>query len=56
AEFDTLEINTTFYRTPSQETVAAWYRNTPARFPVRHQRQPIHHAYQVEGAGRSAPV
>ncbi len=31
-EFSTVEINTTFYRTPEQHTVAGWVRKTPAGF------------------------
>jgi hypothetical protein len=31
-KFDTLEIDATFYRTPSRTTVQGWYRKTPADF------------------------
>ncbi len=31
-EFDTLEIDSTFYRSPSIETVRGWYRATPPDF------------------------
>jgi uncharacterized protein YecE (DUF72 family) len=30
--FDTVELNTTFYRLPSREAVARWVARTPARF------------------------
>jgi uncharacterized protein YecE (DUF72 family) len=30
--FDTVEVNTTFYRLPKRETVANWVEQTPARF------------------------
>jgi uncharacterized protein YecE (DUF72 family) len=30
--FDTVEVNTTFYRLPNREAVAAWVSQTPARF------------------------
>src|SRR6185437_14920439 len=30
--FDTVEVNTSFYRIPSRETVEAWERGTPASF------------------------
>jgi uncharacterized protein YecE (DUF72 family) len=30
--FDTVEVNTTFYRLPSREAVAAWVRQTPPGF------------------------
>jgi uncharacterized protein YecE (DUF72 family) len=30
--FDTVEVNATFYRLPTRETVAAWVRQTPQRF------------------------
>jgi uncharacterized protein YecE (DUF72 family) len=32
--FDTVEVNATFYRLPSRETVAAWAAATPAEFVV----------------------
>jgi uncharacterized protein YecE (DUF72 family) len=31
-QFDTVEVNATFYRLPSRETVASWVEHTPARF------------------------
>ena len=31
-QFDTVEVNTSFYRIPESETVAAWQEATPARF------------------------
>jgi uncharacterized protein YecE (DUF72 family) len=30
--FDTVEVNTSFYRIPKKETVAAWSESTPERF------------------------
>ncbi len=30
--FDTVEVNSTFYRLPSRNVVLDWYRNTPAEF------------------------
>lgn len=30
--FDTVEVNTSFYRIPKQETVAAWQAATPEHF------------------------
>lgn len=30
--FHTVEINSTFYRTPSEKTLNTWYRNTPPNF------------------------
>jgi uncharacterized protein YecE (DUF72 family) len=30
--FDTVEVNTTFYRLPKREAVAAWVQQTPERF------------------------
>jgi uncharacterized protein YecE (DUF72 family) len=30
--FDTVEVNTTFYRLPSRDAVAAWVEQTPANF------------------------
>jgi uncharacterized protein YecE (DUF72 family) len=30
--FDTVEVNTTFYRLPKREAVAAWVQQTPANF------------------------
>jgi uncharacterized protein YecE (DUF72 family) len=32
AEFDTVEVNTTFYRLPKRESVAAWVQQTPPDF------------------------
>jgi len=32
ASFDTVEVNATFYRLPTRESVANWVRQTPARF------------------------
>ena len=31
-QFDTVEIDSTFYRTPSASTVRGWYEKTPANF------------------------
>ncbi len=31
-QFDTIELNTTHYRTPTPETIQNWYRETPANF------------------------
>ena len=31
-QFDTVEVNTSFYRIPASETIAAWQQATPARF------------------------
>ena len=33
-QFDTVEIDSSFYRTPSLSTVKGWYENTPANFLV----------------------
>ena len=30
--FDTVEVNTSFYRIPKRETVSAWQEATPERF------------------------
>jgi len=32
AQFDTVELDSTFYRTPSPSTVSGWYAKTPAGF------------------------
>ena len=32
AEFDTVEVDATFYRTPSDQMVDAWHRRTPDGF------------------------
>ena len=31
--FDTVEVNTSFYRIPKRETIAAWQDSTPEHFP-----------------------
>ena len=31
-EFDTVEVDSTFYRAPSPKTVRGWYEKTPANF------------------------
>jgi uncharacterized protein YecE (DUF72 family) len=31
-QFDTVEVNTSFYRIPASETIAAWQEATPAQF------------------------
>ena len=31
-QFDTLEVDATFYRIPSTSTVQGWYNKTPANF------------------------
>ena len=42
--FDSVEINYTFYRLPSEESCRAWYRETPAnfRFAVKASRYITH--------------
>ncbi len=43
-EFDTVEINSTFYRLPTRETFAAWRRQTPPgfRYAVKMSRFATH--------------
>ena len=39
--FDTVEVNSTFYRLASRDAVARWVEQTPAELPVRRQGQPL---------------
>jgi uncharacterized protein YecE (DUF72 family) len=36
-QFDTVEVDSTFYRTPSESTVRGWYAKDAARIRVRRE-------------------
>ena len=44
--FDTVELNTTFYRLPAASTVEAWADAGPARVLLRGQGRPVRHPPQ----------
>ncbi len=42
-KFDTVEVDSTFYRTPSASTVTGWARKTPDALHLRRQSPAAHH-------------
>ncbi|MEZ5365897.1 MAG: DUF72 domain-containing protein [Bryobacterales bacterium] len=52
-EFSTVELDVTWYRTPTPEMIAAWYDKTPPRFAFAAKvPQTITHDKVLEGCGR----
>ncbi len=49
--FDTVEVNSTFYRLASREAVARWVEQTPGRLPLHSEGEPLHDPHQAAGRG-----
>ena len=57
--FDTVEVNSTFYRLARRDAVARWVEQAPAGLRVRRQGEPLPHAHEAphgHGPGRRAPL
>ena len=55
--FDTVEVNTTFYRLPNRDAVAAWVKQTPGavHFAVKASRY-LTHIRRLTDLGRASPA
>jgi uncharacterized protein YecE (DUF72 family) len=55
--FDTVEVNNTFYRLPSRETVESWARSTPSgfTFTIKASRY-LTHVKRLRDAGETFPT
>lgn len=44
--FDTVEVNNTFYRLPTEDALQNWHRRTP-QVLLQHEGKSLHHSYQA---------